>query len=86
MLDQTSQAQLNALIDAFEREGGFVPWVTPVATLYTNYRLWTVRKGRSTTDIATFVFDLVHRQACAPCRLPDGTLGMLGVKPKGDFN
>ena len=86
MIDPISQAQLNAVIDAFECDGGTVPWVTPIATLYAHYQSWMKRKGRTPVDIGKIVLALAREQAGVPCRLPDGSLGMLGLKPKSDFH
>lgn len=72
---------LETLITEFEAEHGAVPRVTPADELYADYHGWTHERGETTESLRDFVRALARRDYM-PCRLPDGTLGFIGLVRK----
>ncbi len=75
--------QLQSLLTEFERDSGHaIPSVIPLLTLYRDYCDWAERHGVAAQDVDAFAIKLTSRHGLMPCRLPDGSIGVLGINLK----
>lgn len=75
--------KLASLLADFERQSGqTIPTVTPLADLYRDYCNWSQRNHLPAQSITAFLLGLVRKTDCVPCRMPDGTVGVIGFAPK----
>lgn len=68
------------LINAFAEAGFQPPAVTPLIDLYADYRAWSHRHNLEALSIKSFARRMARE--FMPCRLPDGTLGFVGIEAK----
>ena len=76
---------LDALEDAiaeFEAEHGPIPRIETAQKLYADFCRWSPRTGAPVIGVNAFIRTLARR-GHLPVRLPDGTLGFLGIALKG---
>jgi hypothetical protein len=75
---------LDALDDAiaeFEAEHGPIPRIETAQALYADFCRWSPRTGAPVIGLNAFIRTLARR-GHLPVRLPDGTLGFLGIALK----
>jgi hypothetical protein len=75
---------LDALDDAiaeFEAEHGPIPRIETAQALYADFCRWSPRTGAPVIGLNGFIRTLARR-GHLPVRLPDGTLGFLGIALK----
>ena len=86
-MNTTSTSQkLASLLADFERQSGqTIPTVSPLADLYRDYCDWSQRNYLPVQSITAFLLGLVRKTDCVPCRMPDGTVGVIGVAPKASL-
>ncbi len=68
--------------DLEQQSGHTVPSATPVLDLYSDYCDWSLRHHLPVQDVEAFLLHLTHKDGCIPCRLPDGSVAVLGVVSK----
>jgi hypothetical protein len=75
--------QLQSLLTEFEQDSGkTIPSVTPLLTLYRDYCHWCELHAVKTDDVKAFAIKLTSRHGLTPCRLPDGSIGVLDINLK----
>lgn len=75
--------KLHSLLADFEQQSGHtIPSVTPVLDLYSDYCDWSQRNHLPAQNVKAFLLHLTQKQDCIPCRLPDGSVGVIGILPK----
>lgn len=75
--------KLHSLLCTFEQDSGHtIPSVTPLLHLYDDYCEWSRRNHLPEQDVGEFLLDLTLRGDCMPCRLPDGSVGVIGIALK----
>ncbi|MBE0474809.1 hypothetical protein [Rhodoferax sp.] len=75
--------KLNTLVANFEWQcGRTIPAVTPVLDLYREYCDWSELHHQPIQGIDEFLLQLTLRNDCIPCRLPDGSVAVLGIALK----
>ena len=75
--------KLHSLLADFEQQSGHtIPSVMPVVDLYRDYCDWARRNHEPVENVTTFFLRLTQEKGCMPCRLPDGSVGVIGIAPK----
>lgn len=75
--------KLQSLLVDFEQQcGQTIPSVTPFIDLYRDYCDWSLRNHMPAKNVAEFLFYLTEKADCMPCRMPDGSVGVIGIFPK----
>ena len=77
-------SNLDALEDAiaeFEAEHGAIPRIETAQALYADFCRWSPRPGMPVMSVNAFIRTLARR-GHLPVRLPDGSLGFLGIALK----
>ena len=86
MNTQSTNQKLQSLLADFEQQSGHtIPMVTPGLDLYSDYCDWSQRLHLPAQNITTFLLGLTRKTDCVPCRLSDGTVGVIGVAPKASL-
>ncbi len=81
----TPSQALQSLLTRFEQDSGAaIPSVTPLLSLYDDYCHWCELRGIKTDDVEDFAIKLTNRQGLMPCRLPDGSIGVIGIILKAE--
>ena len=82
----STNQELQSLLADFEQQSGHtIPVVTPLTDLYRDYCDWSQQHHLPVQNITTFLLGLTRKTDGVPCRLSDGTVGMIGVAPKASF-
>ena len=83
-MNTTTHSQaLQSLLTRFEQDtGSAIASVTPLLSLYDDYCHWCELHAVKTDDVEAFAIKLTNRHGLMPCRLPDGSIGVIGINLK----
>lgn len=73
--------ELEDAIAEFEAEHGAIPRIETAQALYADFSRWSLQPGRPMVGVKGFIRAL-SRRGHLPVRLPDGSLGFLGIALK----